>query len=594
MKMKSVRSPLRTLSATLVLGLAATAVRSTAADPQLDSWFTSASGRYARVYLNAAAQSTGTAVTTWSNGSQTQSLPASSGVQEINASADWVYLRTTGLGIHTMGPWSVGFPNLPANPHVLYRLPRHPTVPASKTLTGFGSIGYFVDGVAMFDSRDAFYWNGSTETQGSGNWNREAYVNEGKTFDPAYAHQENSGTYHYHANPVALRYLLQDHVDYHADTRTYSESTGPVQKHSPILGWVRDGFPVYGPYGYANATNPASGLRRMISGYQLRNGQHGTDNLIATGRTQIPAWATRLYGNSGNATGPAVSASYPLGRYMEDNAYLGDFGQHLGTDFDLDEDNGRFCVTPEFPQGTYAYFVSIADDGTPTFPYNIGRAFHGNPTGAPVTTLTETVTNHYTGGAQAPVQLASPEVSGGKVTLVWSAVEGGTYQVETSSNLTTWSAQGAPVTATSNLAGTTNTSAGNPNFARILRTAVANHDSVTNSTTGGGTGGDPGGGGPTLSGISPVSGNRGTSVVVTLMLAANSQPPPPPAGVNPTSATLGAFPGTKLTRNGNNITASFAIPANAPTGPVTVSLVFPGPPGMGNVTFTLANGFTIL
>ena len=25
----------------------------------------------------------------------------------------------------------------------------------------------------------------------------------------------------------------------------------------------------------------------------------------------------------------------------------------------LDENNGRFCVTPEFPNGTYAYFSTI-------------------------------------------------------------------------------------------------------------------------------------------------------------------------------------------------------------------------------------------
>jgi YHYH protein len=378
----------------------------TAADPLLDSWLTDYTGRYARIYTNAATQAAGTTVTVWSNGSQTQAQPAYVGVQEIYSSADWVYLRTTGLGSHIMGPWSVGFPNLPVNQHVLYRLPRKPSATATKTLTGLGAIGYFVDGVAMFDSRDANYWNGTTETQGTGNWNRDAYVNEGPTFDPAYAHQENTGTYHYHANPVALRYLLGDHVNYDAGTKTYSESTNPPTRHSPILGWVRDGYPVYGPYGYAVATNAASGVRRMISGFVLRNGQQGTQNLTAIGRAGIPAWAQRLYNVTSNAVaGPAVSATYPLGRYMEDNDFLGDLGRVQGTDFDLDEYNGRFCVTPEYPNGIYAYFVSIAADGTPTFPYNIGRAFYGNPTGAAVTTLSETVTTNYVGGPNSALVL---------------------------------------------------------------------------------------------------------------------------------------------------------------------------------------------
>ena len=217
-------------------------------DPYTNSWLTTYSRRYARIYTNDAMKTAGTALTTWSNGSQTQGAPAYVGVQELYSSSNWVYLRTSGLATHIMGPWQNGaFPNLPKNQNVLYRIPRVPVVHTATNLTGLGAIGYFVDGVAMFDSRDAFYWNGSADTQGTGNWNRDAYVNEGPTFDPGYAHQENTGTHHYHANPIALRYQLGDHVDYNASTRTYSESTNAVTAHSKILGWARDGFPVYGP-----------------------------------------------------------------------------------------------------------------------------------------------------------------------------------------------------------------------------------------------------------------------------------------------------------------------------------------------------------
>src|ERR1051325_6376941 len=133
------------------------------ADPRLDSWFTTNSGKYARIYTNAAAKAAGNSATTWSNGSQNQTLPAYCGPQEILSSANWVYIRRPGCGSHVMGPWSAGFPNLPANTHTFYRLPRLPTVLSTKTLTGLGAIGYFVDGVAMFDSRDGFFWNGTTE-----------------------------------------------------------------------------------------------------------------------------------------------------------------------------------------------------------------------------------------------------------------------------------------------------------------------------------------------------------------------------------------------------------------------------------------------
>ena len=97
-------------------------------------------------------------------------------------------------------------------------------------------------------------------------------------------------------------------------------------------------------------------------------------------------------------------------------------------------------------------------------------------------------------------------------------------------------------------------------------------------------------GGPALAEVNPDRGNRG--ITVTLMMTLGGMAPP--TDVNPRSATLGITSGTHLTRNGATVTALFAIPADAAPGAVTVSVVFPGPPGMGDVTFSLVNGFTIL
>ena len=456
------------------------------ADPQIDSWFTTYSGKYARIYATDADKASGNAVSTWSRNSISQTVPAYCGIYFVGYSTSWVYIRTTGLASHTMGPWYLNaarttvFPNLPKNTDTLFRFPRTTSVPATKTLTGLGAIGYFVDGVAMFDTRDAFYWNGSSDVSGSGNWNRDAWVNESVTFDPGQAHQPGDGTHHYHANPIALRYLLGDHVDYNSSTKTYSESTNTPTKHSPILGWVRDGYPIYGPYGYSNATNPASGIRRMISGYVLRNGGSGTQNLTSTGRTNIPPWAVRLYNVAANSViGPNVSTNYPLGRYMEDNDYLGDLGYAQGVDFDLDEYNCRFCVTPEFPNGTNAYFVSISSTGTPVFPYNIGRAFFGNPTGASVSSITETITTNFVGGSSSSLKLQSPAVqnNSGDVTLTWSSVEGGTYSVSATSDFSSWTSNiTSSVTATGIVATTTDAGAARNNFSRfykVTRTALA-------------------------------------------------------------------------------------------------------------------------
>jgi hypothetical protein len=43
----------------------------------------------------------------------------------------------------------------------------------------------------------------------------------------------------------------------------------------------------------------------------------------------------------------------------------------------LDEHNGRYCVTPEYPDGTYAYFATVRSDLTPEYPYFIGPKFYG-------------------------------------------------------------------------------------------------------------------------------------------------------------------------------------------------------------------------
>jgi len=461
-----------------------------ATDPRLSSWLTAPSARYARLFATDAAKAAGTASTTWSRGQGVQSSPSYAGVMQVAASASWVYVRSSGLGYHTMGPWYLdaartqNFPNFPANQNVLYRIPRTPVEAATKTLTPGGAIGYGVDGVALFDGRDTFSYstvagqdatpvNGVT---GGGVWNRDAYVNEGVTFDAALAHQAGAN-YHYHANTPALRHQLGDHVDYVAATKTYTESAAAPTRHSPIIGWMADGFPVYGPYGYAVPTDPASGVRRMVPGYVKRDGTNGTTLLAATGRTTLPAWAATAQGRAATLTaaqtGPAVSTAYPLGRYLEDYDYLGHLGKTQGTDFDLDLHNGRHCVTPEFPGGTYAYFLAIEADGTPKFPYIIGRWFYGTPSGGNVGSITETVTEHVRSGPATAIA-GTATAAGGGVALAWDSVEGATYRIEASADNAAWTTVAAAVTSAG--ARTTTTAATAAAFFRITVSAIATYD----------------------------------------------------------------------------------------------------------------------
>jgi YHYH protein len=573
---------IKRLFTTLLLFTLSADVR--ANDPRTNSWLTAYSGQYARIYTTDVNKTNGVSVTTWTNtsGGTYQTLPVYCGVQEIYSSSNWVYIRSSGLGSHIMGPWYLNtnhtqaFPNYPTNEHVLYKIPRNPVVTTNKTSNNGGAIGYFVDGVAMFNSWDAYTWTAAAgEAQNTtGYWNRDAYVNEGVSFDANNAHQAG-GQHHYHANPPGLRYQLGDHVSLNSVSKAYTESTNTATKHSPILGWVADGYPIYGPYGYSVSNNAASGVRRMISGYVLRNGQNGSDNLTNTLRASLPAWAQRLY--STNSAGPTDISTYPVGRYMEDNAWLGDLtnaatGQKYvaGTNtFDLDEYNGRWCVTPEFPNGTYAYFVAIASNGTPVFPYNIGRGYYGSPTGAAVSSIAETVTTNFIGGPNAVPSLNAPTAKNGTVTLTWSATEGGTYMVASSTNLTSWTTNSTSVAAVLNAASYTNNPTDKYRFYRVAQTALAAYDSP-------GTGGYT----PTISTYAPGgSAARGATVTVTITLP--STPPNPPANAPITSVVLGGnITGTGVSyATQGTVLATFAIPSTNSVGAQSIVVTFTsGPP----------------
>ena len=225
----------------------------------------------------------------------------------------------------------------------IHRFPATPVVAVNKvTSPKIGAIGLLTNGVPIYGLGDSKSWNGSSNvSNGPGIWNVEVYLSEGFTLDTAFsAHPQQAGAYHSHANPIRLYKNV------------------PTSQHSPLIGYAFDGYPVYGPYGYSNPTDASSAIARMKSGYALRN---------ITTRTTLPD------GSTASQTGPNVSATYPLGTYCEDYAWSASNGG------DLDEYNGRFCITPEYPAGTYAYFTTIDASLTPQFPYYIGIEYYGAP-----------------------------------------------------------------------------------------------------------------------------------------------------------------------------------------------------------------------
>lgn len=473
------------------------------ADPQLTSWLTSYSAQYARAYTNTAKRTSGTSVTVWSG----QSTPSYADIPYVAYSSSWVYVRAADLPSYVIGPWlnpqGVMGNFYPANQHELDRFPRSPSVQSgTKTISGTGYSGLYVNGIAIFNFTDGKAWDPTNLVIASGPhnkstfyWHRNAPVGEGYNFDYGLGHQNPGGVYHTHQQPIALRYELGDHVDYNSSTKNYSESTNAVTQHSPIIGWAYDGYPIYGPYGYSVSNDASSGIRRMVSGYVLRTGALGTDNLTNNLNT-IPAWYARFrqahfggsYSTSTTQTRPSCSSTNYLGTFAEDYSYYGDLTNPatsqlyvMGTNtFDLDVYNGRWCVTPDFPGGTYAYFLDIDTNGTAAYPYAIAYEYYGSATGNSVTSITEPVTTNFYGGADTALTLNSPTANSSYVvSLVWSSTEGGTYQVESSTNQSNWTVEKTGVTAAVGVTTATNYTSSVSNgtvYVRLTRTALASYD----------------------------------------------------------------------------------------------------------------------
>ena len=130
-------------------------------------------------------------------------------------------------------------------------------------------------------------------------------------------------------------------VNYVGYGKSLRESLGDDGSgHSPIIGWAYDGNPIYGPYGLEDPADVQSDVKRMISSYEIV---------------------------SSNIPNRPASSIFPFGYFVDDYVYTGSG--------DLDEHNGRFTKTPDFPQGVYAYFATVDNLNNPVFPFFIGDTY---------------------------------------------------------------------------------------------------------------------------------------------------------------------------------------------------------------------------
>lgn len=229
------------------------------------------------------------------------------------------------------------FPN-PGNPNAIkaqritLTMCSEPRLAPSKTVLdqGSGSCPFWVFGVGIngleFDPIANEFFRNTSSGQLNRSWNLNALSpNVHLGLDVNQAHVQPNGKYHYHGNPIKFIESL---------------NIGPTA-HSPIIGYAADGFPMYYRYVYGDPTGGSTAIIDASSCHQLKEGVR-----------------------------PGDGVSAPNGSY--DGTYTQDYEYVASIECVLDECNGRFGVTPEYPNGTYYYVM------TATFPV-IPRCLSGYP-----------------------------------------------------------------------------------------------------------------------------------------------------------------------------------------------------------------------
>lgn len=293
-------------------------------------------------------------------------------VGRVRYSATDVYIDASGVPSHSVGPFNDGNPAGPSDLNSLFRIPRTPPGEGAHIDTPLSSIGVFVNGVTMYNQLDAQSY------ENEGVWNNNAIVVRADGMDSGLGHpsplmmgpgasSEAAAYAHTHANGLGIGHTHEDAATnvvvnglyhYHQQPPLLRAQLGDDgSKHSPILGFGFDGVPMYGPYGYAN-TDGTGGIARMQSSYRLRS---------ISNRSTLPDGTVLPL----NLQGPPINATYPLGYFVEDFEYVEGLG-------DLDAFNGRFAVTPEYPNGVYAYYATIDSGGNSAYPYLLGPQYYAD------------------------------------------------------------------------------------------------------------------------------------------------------------------------------------------------------------------------
>lgn len=235
-------------------------------------------------------------------------------VHKVTVDDQVVTVESAGLSMQSLGALEVRpYDGGNGVRRFTYRIPRHPKAAARPVPTPLGVIGTFLNGVPLYNLANVYSFNDQNL------WHADAVRS-------------------YPSPPPPLLQALLDRRD----------------QHSPLIGFALDGYPIYGPYGWDQHRN----VQPLRSSYRPRAAT-GARRRLPAGEDLTPA-----------QEGPTVNAEFPNGTFVEDYEFVKGLG-------DLDQHNGRFARTPEFPDGTYAYFLATQADGRMAYPYLIGPTYFG-------------------------------------------------------------------------------------------------------------------------------------------------------------------------------------------------------------------------
>ena len=191
-----------------------------------------------------------------------------------------------------------------------------------------GSVAVAINGVPIFGPEDGPGGDAVAAEHGAYNEDRQPIE-----LGICHGHAAQGGTYHYHADANCMHWHPAEGESIEND---YDEST--IQaiaqntydgNHSMVIGVAFDGYPIYGFWGYDNQMN----VVEMKSSYELKDGETGYNGI-------------------------------------DDYKYTEGLGH-------LDQCNGHFGPTPDFPQGIYHYHTTMQNgDGDMGFPYFL-ICYHG-------------------------------------------------------------------------------------------------------------------------------------------------------------------------------------------------------------------------